>query len=773
MTRPIQTTAPRQRRPIPPLRRPPHATTPSSTPRVLQALPAMALSALLLAGCAAVGPNYAGPPVVAKAATDRPAFERSRVSPVNDAPPPSRWWEAIGDPILTRLVDDAFAASPTLQSAEARVRSARAQQAVNRAALGPTGGAGGRYVRGRVPTGSLLGSSSGSGSGSSSGGSGSSSSIPNPIRLNSYTVDADATWEIDLFGGKRRGLESATAAAESSQAALEDAQVRLAGDVGQAYAQLREAQDRLALASRTVELRSRMLSLTLQRQAGGTASQGDVARADADLAQARAELPGIATTVDQQLDQLAILAGREPGAYDALLAVPAASWVEPPLPPDTVPVGTPADWLRRRPDIRQAERMLASRNATIGQNVADLFPSVSILGLIAGTGTHVNALFRTAPIWLATPSLTWNFLDIPSTRAKIRGAEADRDKSIADYQRTVLEALQDANDSLSRFGRGREALLERGASRDAAARAASITRERYAAGTASLGDALDAVRQRMQADDAWVQAAATYLTAYVSLQKSLGLGWGPSPASDGMATVQDSGGRQGDRVASTTATSLVALPMDAATSSPGADHLQAERRVSKDSAGVNRGSVATTASGRSAFATGVSVPDRPRGLAEPDGAHGGSARRRVDGAGTGGGGGGNGGDNGMGSGMGSNAMGNAGTHAGGSSGTSTMGGGGAGSGSSNSGGRTGSNSGSGMSGAGGNSGGSSSRGTTGGGTGGTGSGGSSGSGGSGGSGGSSGSGGNSGSGGSSGGSGSGGSGGSGGGGSGGSGSGSS
>ena len=564
-------------------------------PAGIASLSALALS--LVAGCAAVGPNYAGPPDVARPAIDRPSFERAVLAPVTAAPPPSRWWDALGDPILVRLIDDAFVASPTLQAAEARVRSARAQQAVNRAALGPTGGTGGRYVRGRIPTGSFT---SGSGSGSGSGGSG--SSIPNPIRLDSYTVDADASWEIDLFGGKRRGIESATAAAESRQAALEDAQVRLAGDVGKAYGQLREAQNRLALASDTVELRSRMLAIARQRQSAGTASQGDVARAEGDLSQARADVPGIATTVDQQLDQLAILSGRDPGAYDALLAVPSTSRVATPLPPDTVPVGTPADWLRHRPDIREAERTLASRNATIGQNVADLFPSVSIFGLVAGSGSRVGDLFRSAPIWLATPSLTWNFLNIPSTRAKIRGAEADRDESLADYQRTVLEALQDANDSLSKFGRGRQALLERGAARDAAARAASITRERYTAGTAGVADALEAERQRVQADDAWVQAAANYLSAYVSLQKSLGLGWGPSPAGEGAGVASTAGTPQGDRMPATVTIRPMNLsPVGRSMSSPARANV------------VNQGSVATTASGRSAYSSAIDIDPVPRG----------------------------------------------------------------------------------------------------------------------------------------------------------------
>lgn len=482
--------------------------------------------ALVLGGCAAVGPNYTGPPEVAQTEFAAGRFRRAAEAPVSPAPPPARWWEAVGDPTLTRLIDEAFAASPTLASAVAQVRSARAQQAQNRAALGPTGGASARYVRSRIPTGSIT-------SGSAAAGSSGSTSIPDPIQIETWSVSTDATWEIDLFGGRRRAIESAGAAVEARQAALEDAQVTLASDMGQAYAQLREAQNRVAYAHRTVRLREDALMLTRQRRLLGTAAEGDIETAQAALAQARAELPALQTTVVQQLDQIALLAGRPPGAYDALLGVPEDQQVSQPLPPGSVPVGEPADWLRRRPDIREAERQLAARNATIGVNVAALFPSVSVIGFAGTMGSHLGDLFKGAPLWLATPSLTWNFLSIPTNRARVRGAEADRDASLADYQRAVLAALQDANDALFRFGRQREALAQRELARDAAVRAARITRDRYAAGTLSLIDALDSERQRVQAEDAAVQAQSGLLRAYVSLNKSLGLGWGAAPPEEG------------------------------------------------------------------------------------------------------------------------------------------------------------------------------------------------------------------------------------------------
>jgi NodT family efflux transporter outer membrane factor (OMF) lipoprotein len=490
------------------------------------ALVVVATAAALLAGCAAVGPDYAGPPAVATGALQATGFVRAGpadAAGAAQAPPPARWWDAVGDAQLAALVDEALAASPNLKAAAARVRSAREREALGRAGLLPAGSLGARYVRGRIPTGSFT---PGGSAGSDAAGAGAStSSLADPIRIDTYSASFDASWEIDLFGARRRGIESASATLQATQAAYEDAQVQLASEVGVAYARLRAAQQRLALQTRATELRSRSLALTRQRRDGGTASQVDLDRLQTELTQARAGVPPLQAEVEQQLDRLALLAGREPGALDARLALAPAQGSVQPMPPRQVPLGTPAEWLRRRPDIRQAERTLAARNATIGQNVAAYFPSVSVLGLAASSAPRLADLFSGSPLWLLSPALSWNFLGAPGTGARVRGAEADRDEALAAYENTVLAALQDANASLSRLAHGRQALLDSEAARDAAVDADRLTRQRYAAGTASLIDALDTERQRMQLEDQLAQARSALMVDYVSLQKSLGLGW--------------------------------------------------------------------------------------------------------------------------------------------------------------------------------------------------------------------------------------------------------
>jgi len=298
--------------------------------------------------------------------------------------------------------------------------------------------------------------------------------------------------------------------------------------VGKAYVQLREAQHRAALMSAIMTLRQQSADLMQQRRQRGTASEVDLQQSREQLAEARAQQPSLQWNIDQQLDQLAILTGREPGALDAALQRNAGELPQP-MPPPSLSVGDPATWLVNRPDIREAERTLAARTATIGQNVASYFPQVSLLGLIGFSGAAPSALFHGSPTSIGVPSLSWNLLTIPKTRGKVHGAEADRDEAAADYERIVLEALQDANDSLSRFGQQREIVIERQAASDAARRASLMTDARTAAGTATRIDQLDAQYTAMNDDDQLTQANSQLMQAYIALQKSLGLGWNGAP----------------------------------------------------------------------------------------------------------------------------------------------------------------------------------------------------------------------------------------------------
>jgi NodT family efflux transporter outer membrane factor (OMF) lipoprotein len=475
-----------------------------------RAAPTLAVAALAadLSACM-VGPDYKGPPNAAPIALEMGRFQRADAAPVAADPPPAQWWLALNDAELTRLIDQAFADSPNLKAAAAKVRNARAMLREQGARLGPSGGASAAALSIKPPsaTGSILGS-------------GSSATVPGHIDL--YSTALDASWELDLFGGVRRGIENAKAGAEAQQASFEDAKVQLASEVAQAYINLRDAQHRAALNTSSADLEDRELQLTRQRRAAGTASDADVERLRTQLSQTRADLLPLKGTVDQYLDQLALLTGREPGALDSELAGAAP----PPLPPRSVAIGDPAAMIRRRPDIRQAERQLAAENAAIGQHVADYFPTVTLLGTVGYAGTKTSGLFDSRNLnALGGPSLSWNVLNHPKVQAQVKEANAQRDIALFNYEQTVLAALQDAEDSLSRFGHQRENVVQLTAARDSAARAAELTRTRYAGGTASLIDLLDTERQRVSTEESLAQAQAMLTDDYVALQKSLGLGW--------------------------------------------------------------------------------------------------------------------------------------------------------------------------------------------------------------------------------------------------------
>jgi NodT family efflux transporter outer membrane factor (OMF) lipoprotein len=477
---------------------------------------AATLSALLLAACA-VGPDYHGAPPVAAHALNAPAFVRTPLAGVAHTPAPNAWWRALGDDKLNALIDAALAHNPDVHAAEARLAEARAQLRRQRANEMPKVSADAAALRLRQPDLGVLAGAGGNGSQQGSTGGG-------PLQL--YAADLQASWEIDLFGGTRRAVEAASAQAQAIDADLADTQVALAAEVAQAYIDLRDEQQRLALARDTAQLQQRMLELTNQRRARGTAADVDVERLKSQVESTRATLVPLDEQIAESLDRLALLTGRPPGALDAELA--AAQ----PLPalPATVAVGDPATMMRQRPDIRSAERRLAASNAQIGEHIADYFPKLTLYGDLGFTASDPGHLFRKSNFsWLGVPFLQWNVLDFGRTAADVRSAEASRDEARANYEKTVLAALNDANSALSRYGHQREHLVRLEEVERAADRAAALVQQRYSAGVSTLIDLLDTQRTQFSAQQDVVAGKADLLKDYVLIQKSLGLGWRAEP----------------------------------------------------------------------------------------------------------------------------------------------------------------------------------------------------------------------------------------------------
>lgn len=457
-----------------------------------------------LAGCT-VGPDYHGAPQV----THANAFVRAPANGVTTTRAPSQWWTTLDDPKLNALIDAALAHNQDLSAAQARLRESRAQLQQQRAKELPTASADAAALRMREPDLSSLQASQSS-----------NSNGRGPLQL--YSAGFDASWELDLFGGTRRATEAASAQAEAVDADLADTQVTLVAEVAQAYIGLRDQQQRLALANHSAELEQQTLTLIQQRRARGVGTDADVERQTTQVQTTRATLIPLDEQITESLDQLAVLTGQAPGALDSELSAPA------PLPalPASVPVDDPATMLQQRPDIRAAERRLAASNAQIGVHTADLFPKVTMLGFIGSNAADPGHLTRKSSFtWLGVPYLQWDVLDFGRTRGSIRQAEASRDEAIARYTQTVLAALQDANNALSRYGHQRDSVQRLQQIEVSADRSASLMRQRYEAGASSMIDLLDTQRAQFSAQQNLVAGQAELLKDFVSLQKSLGLGW--------------------------------------------------------------------------------------------------------------------------------------------------------------------------------------------------------------------------------------------------------
>jgi NodT family efflux transporter outer membrane factor (OMF) lipoprotein len=454
----------------------------------------------------AVGPKYNGPPAVAH--EDR--FVRSGEAVQSAVRPAGSWWESLADVELERLIKLALADSPDLDAAEARLRKARSVARQQRAAQLPKVSADVLALRSNASLSSSGSPGSGSPSSSSSGG------------LEFYNVGFDASWELDLFGGSRSARRAAGAQAEASRAELEDLHVSLAAEVGRVYVGLRGQQQRLELLRRSADMEREILGLTEQRRSRGVASEFDVERSRAQFESTQAMMIPLQQGIQESLDGLAVLTGRAPGTLDDELTQAQ------PLPqlPGTVNVDDPADILRRRPDIRAAERRLAARTAIVGQRTADLFPKVSLLGSVGFGGNSTSGLFNDDNlIWLVAPVLRWSFLDFGGNKARVDQAQADRDEAIASYKSTVLNALQDAETSLSRFGNRRRSVVTLQRVKSSADRAAELAQQRRKAGALSQIDFLDAERTRVNAEQDLAQSQAELVQSFIALQKSLGLGW--------------------------------------------------------------------------------------------------------------------------------------------------------------------------------------------------------------------------------------------------------
>jgi NodT family efflux transporter outer membrane factor (OMF) lipoprotein len=455
----------------------------------------------ILAGCA-VGPDYQPPKASASAQQwTSPLAGGETNGPVDLA----AWWKNFGDTNLDSLMTVAVQSNLTLRIAEAHVREARAERDVMAGSLWPSVGTSGSYSRNRFGQNSFPPLPPGT-----------------PLDYNLYSASFDAAWELDIFGGTRRAVESASAEIGAAEYGQRDVLVSLLAEVARNYIGARGYQQRLDITRQNIQVQQEIMNLTSNRFENGLSSDLDVQQATALLTATEAEVPSLETGFDQSVRHLAVLLGQPPGALMDEMSVEKSI----PLTPPTVPVGLPSDLLQRRPDVQRSERELAAATARIGAAKADLFPKFSLTGFAGlesiSTGNFFNYASRD---WSAGPTVQWEIFEAGSIRANVRVQNARQEQALDAYQQTVLVALEDAENALTAYAREQTRRESLSQSVQANEQALELSTQLYNSGLADFLGVLDSERSLYAAQDALVQSDQTVSLNLVQLYKALGGGW--------------------------------------------------------------------------------------------------------------------------------------------------------------------------------------------------------------------------------------------------------
>ena len=465
-----------------------------------------------LSACA-VGPNYHRPatPVAKQFPTGGGAQGAAQESPASNdvyshAQTQTEFWKQFDDPVLNSMVSDALTANYDLRIALGRLVQARALRNESLFDLAPTVTASTGYTKQRVPA--------------------VEDPFGGPYTTKLYNAGFDATWELDFFGGVRRGIQARNAQLEGEVANLHDAQVSVIAEVARNYFELRGEQTQLAVARGNVKNQQQVLALAEAQREAGSGTDLDVARAQSQLSTTLSTIGPLEAAVSRSIHRLGVLTGRDPDALTDALSAPHDLPALPPI----VPVGTPEELLRRRADIRSAERSLAASTALVGVAVSNLFPKVTFTGTFgyaaaepAGFGTGASRSY------IIGPGITWAAFDLGRVRAQIAGARAGTVIALDQYHKTVLNALEETEDALVTHARDRDQLHHAEDAARASATAAKLAEIRYKGGMVDFLSVLDAERTELQTEDALAQSRTEAATSLIAVYKALGGGWETAP----------------------------------------------------------------------------------------------------------------------------------------------------------------------------------------------------------------------------------------------------
>ena len=453
----------------------------------------------LLAGCA-VGPNYQPPKSIAPASWS----ETQLGGATNAATPVNDWWKTFNDPELDLLISRAVKANLDVRIAEGRLREARALRTGAYWDLAPTITGAGSVMNTELSKHAQQ-------------------QLPPKLNINTYDAHFDASWEIDIFGGLRREVQEANALFQTVEEDRRAVLVSTLAEVARNYIEVRGYQRRHAIANDNIKAQTEAVEIARARFNAGLTSELDVKQAEALLAVTQAQLPALETGMKQGIHAIGVLIGQPPGA---LIAELTSGTTALPVTPPVIPVGLPSDLLRRRPDVRRAERQLAADTAVIGVATAELFPKFSLLGTGGLQSLSAGNFFGAASkYWSAGPTMRWRIFDLGHVRSQIQAAQAHAEQTLAAYEKTVLIALQNVEDEL--VACGNEQVKQHALANAVAAnrRALELANELYIKGLGNFLNVLDAERSLYQAEDQLADSQRAATENLVALYKALGGGW--------------------------------------------------------------------------------------------------------------------------------------------------------------------------------------------------------------------------------------------------------
>jgi multidrug efflux system outer membrane protein len=458
-------------------------------------------SALVFFGCASipsVGPNYVKPDISTNSKWHSPLENGINDGAINQKDLAS-WWTVFNDAELTSLINRAVANNFDLKKAEARIHEARAQRNMAKAGYYPTVDASG--------SGNRSSTSENSGSG---------------ITSNLFSLGFDASWELDVFGGVRRSVEASDASLQSSVENKRDVLVSLLAEVALNYLDARTYQARIDVMESNLKSQDETLRLTQWRYQAGLTDELAVQQAKYNREATLSEIPPLYTGLEEAANRLAVLIGEQPGKVQKEIK----NHQPIPLAPSNIAVGVPADVLRQRPDVRKAERDLASQTAQIGVATAELYPKFTLNGSIGLEALSINKIFSPGNQTASGGGLiSWRIFEAGSIRQNIKVQTAIQEQYLCDYETAVLEALEEVENAITAYAQEqnrRNALVEAVKS---AQLAVELTQYKYQSGLTDFTDVLVAERSLLSLEDDLAQSEGNITMDVVRLYKAIGGGW--------------------------------------------------------------------------------------------------------------------------------------------------------------------------------------------------------------------------------------------------------